>query len=176
MDVAITSPPYINALDYVRCIKIESAWIDTGDDTLFSDLRHKHVGDSSRALRQVDSIVDSSVHKIVRSIEKVDPRRASTVLGYFQDMLCNLNCVFDVLRPGGQYHIIVGDSVIRGVSVPTHRLLAEIGESIGFEWTAYYYYRIKDHRTSIPRNGQGGKIDIEHVISLQKPTHRKRLS
>lgn len=32
IDIAITSPPYINAIDYVRCIKLESAWIDTGDN------------------------------------------------------------------------------------------------------------------------------------------------
>ncbi len=171
MDVAITSPPYINALDYVRCIKIESAWVGTGSDIVFSELRKSQVGDPSRGSKQVDPIVCRRLHKIVVEIEKVDPNRAATILGYFQDMLHNLKSVYAALRPGGEYHIILGDSVIRDVAIPTHCLLAELGKASGFEWVNYYYYKIKDHRTSIPRNGQGGKIEIEHVISLRKPEH-----
>ena len=34
IDLAITSPPYINALDYTRCVKIEGAMCDCIDNEI----------------------------------------------------------------------------------------------------------------------------------------------
>jgi DNA modification methylase len=141
MDVAITSPPYINAMDYVRCIKLESAWVGTGNEAVFSNLRN---------------------------LQKEDPQRFETALVYFQDMHDNLVSVQDALKSGSSYHLIVGNSVIRNVDVPTHEIIAKIGEKLGYTWEKYVRYPIKDHRTSLPRNGRGGKISEEHVISLRK--------
>ena len=80
----------------------------------------------------------------------------------------NIASVFSALRRGGKYFIIVGDSRIRRLEVPTHRILAEIAKRLGLSWDHYFYYRIKDHRTSIPRGDRGGKIEYEYVIGLTK--------
>jgi DNA modification methylase len=169
IDVAITSPPYTNALDYVRCIKIESAWADCGDDDTFIRLKRGQVGDDGRKGPDIPAEVASLVAPAYEEIARKDPARAATVAQYFADMWKNLSSVFDALRPGGCYHLIVGDSEIRGTEVPTHEYIAELGKLIGFEWSNYYWYRIRDHRLSIPRQNQGGKIKAEHVISLTRP-------
>lgn len=39
---------------------------------------------------------------------------------------------------------------------------------IGFKWFGYYKYKIKDHRTSIPRGQSHQKIEYEHVLMLKK--------
>ena len=88
-------------------------------------------------------------------------------------MFDNLQSVYKSLAESGEYHMIVGNSVIRGVQVPTHELLAKLATKAGFNWIGYYSYDIKDHRTSIPRKGQGGKIKVEHVISLKKKEETK---
>lgn len=167
-DVAITSPPYINALDYVRCIRLESAWIGTGDDSIFKALRSMHIGDMGRKDALGTILPNKTIYKIVDRLSEIDPTRARTVLSYFTDMYANLNCVYQNLKIGGDYHIIIGNSIIRGISIETHKLLAAIAESVGFKWIKYYKYRIKDHRTSMPRHGNGGKISFEHVITLRK--------
>ncbi len=166
-DIAITSPPYINALDYVRCIKLESAWAGCGSDELFSGLREHHVGDTLRRVDQGPSL-GSEAEEVIEMISKVDSVRAKTVRGYFEDMLRNVTCVHRSLRAGGSYHVIVGNSDIRGIPVRTHGIIAFLAESVGFEWSKYYKYAIRDHRTSIPRNGAGGKIAYEHVLELRK--------
>lgn len=169
MDLAITSPPYTNALDYVRCIKIESAWVDCGTDESFANLRHSHIGDPSCRTNAPHDDVVRITRKIVSQINKVDPARAKTVLSYFSSMYSNLRCVWNCLRKGGEYHLIIGDSVIREVPVNTHEILADLGQHLGFQWTHYYKYQIRDHRLSIPRKSEGGKIDYEFVVSLRKP-------
>jgi hypothetical protein len=168
IDVAITSPPYINALDYVRCIKLESSWVDCGDDDIFTELRTGHLGEWARLHMPKAPEVVNLIRHIVDRISEVDEKRAMVVSSYFTDMQNNLKSVFGVLRTGGRYHIIIGDSEIRNVRVETHKIIGEIAENVGFKWVGYYKYQIKDHRTSIPRNGRGGKIKFEHVVTLEK--------
>ena len=134
VDVAITSPPYINALDYVRCIKIESSWVDCGSDTTFGEMRASMVGDVGRKRSSHHQRVTELVDPLVEKIRRVDERRAMIVLSYFCDMFDNLCCTYQSLKPGAEYHLVVGDSVIRGVSIPTHTVLVELGQSVGFEW------------------------------------------
>lgn len=165
---AITSPPYANALDYVRCIKIESAWVDCGNDDSFCQIRKGQVGDSARSKIDVHHEVDDVAGAVASKIGRKDPLRGATVLAYFQDVFANLNCVYESLTKGGEYHMIIGNSVIRGVDVATHELTARLAERAGFSWVQYYFYPIRDHRTSMPRKGQGGKIKYEHVVSFRK--------
>jgi len=170
VDLAITSPPYINAMDYVRCIRLESAWIGTGDSRIFRRVREQQVGETLRvAGTNLPEEVESLVISYSRRIAKLDPQRATIVETYFCDMLRNIRCVQRALRPGSSYFLIVGDSTIRGLNVPTHRILAGLGESVGMDWSGYFKYDIRDHRTSIPRKNRGGKIRLEHVIQLTKP-------
>lgn len=166
--VAVTSPPYINALDYVRCIKLESAWVDTGRDEVFQTIRKQHVGERIHEKNKLHPVVLSVLGNSVRQIEKLDAGRARVVQSYFNDMLLNLECVYRALVLGGEYHLIIGNSVIRGVEIETHAITTNLAKTLGFQWSGYYKYRIRDHRTSIPRKGQGGKIEFEHVISLRK--------
>ena len=62
----------------------------------------------------------------------------------------------------------IGDNTIKGIPVPTHAIIAELTKSIGFEWFGYYKYKIKDHRTSIPRANKAQKIEYEYVLMLKK--------
>jgi hypothetical protein len=167
--MAITSPPYINSIDYVRCIKFESAWTGSDQDFTLAQVRRQQVGETTRA----NSVVPSSdvlelVGDEVRMISGVDPKRAQTVATYFEDIKRNLLCVHSSLVHGGSYHMIIGNSTVRGTEVETHRITAAIAEQLGFKWTGYFVYTIRDHRTSLQRQGRGGKIDEEHVITLEK--------
>ncbi|MBE6324771.1 MAG: site-specific DNA-methyltransferase [Bacteroidales bacterium] len=168
IDIAITSPPYINALDYTRCIKVESAMCGKTDTKGTVLLRKKQVGHESRRHQLIDESVNQIFGQYYKQIEIVDKGRADTCLAYFNDLYKNLSCVHTVLKSGGIYHLIIGDNTIRGVYVPTHEIVARLGEIIGFKWVGYYKYQIKDHRTSLPRNNEKNKIEYEHVIMLQK--------
>jgi len=168
VDIAITSPPYINALDYVRCVKIESAWVDCGCDETFKKIRELQVGDNSNKHTTISPIVIGLLAEYTDRIACLDNPRSRTVLEYFEDMYRNLRCVYFSLRNQGEYHIIIGNNTMRGVYIPTDELIARLAENVGFVLTNFYYYEIRDHRTSIPRKGNGGKINVEYVLSLKK--------
>lgn len=170
IDLAITSPPYINAMDYTRCIKLESAWIGTADDEAIRAVRKAQLGESIRRHRTVgDEFIYSIARRHFETLETIDENRFRTALVFFDDMKRNLQSVFRALKSGGRYYIIIGNSRIRGIEVPTHQVIAEIAEELGYKWDKHFLYRIKDHRTSIPRGDRGGKIEFEHVLGLAKP-------
>jgi DNA modification methylase len=180
IDIAITSPPYLNAFDYTQIIKVESAWVGTLIDSDLEKLRSKQVGHEKRRNNEINEIVvkvfkpfydkllDLSKEQQIKKGKVNYENVAKTCLSYFNDIYNNLCCVKDVLKKGGEYHMVIGDNVIKSVEIPTHKLIAEIAQKIGFKWIGYYKYEIKDHRTSIPRGANGSKIKYEFVIILRK--------
>lgn len=175
IDIAITSPPYLNAFDYTQIIKIESAWVGTLQNDDIIKLRSIQVGNEKRKDNKVDNFIEDLFQPYFKAIvdqgeleNKNYTKTAKTCLSYFNDIRNNLLCVKATLKKGGEYHMIIGDNVIKKVEISTHRLIAEIAKDIGFEWFGYYKYVIKDHRTSIPRMDNGGKIKYEYVIMLRK--------
>lgn len=168
IDLAITSPPYINALDYTRCIKVESALCGTIDNTIANELRQKQVGHERRRNQDIYPVVSTLFQPLFDEIVKKDSQRAQTSLSYFNDIYKNLICVRKVLRQKGEYHIIIGDNTIRDIDIPTHEIISSLAQIAGYEQFGYYKYDIRDHRTSIPRNKAKSKIQIEHVLMLRK--------
>jgi len=168
IDVAITSPPYANAFDYTHCIKIESAWIDCLTNELLPSIRNNQVGYPTRGKMPISDTVMQIINDYYLEISIQDKNKAKALAAYFEDMYSNLRCVYGALKKGACYHVIIGDNVVKGIFIPTHQIIARLAEYVGFEWVNLYEYKIKDHRTSIPRNGNGGKIEYEKVIVLKK--------
>ncbi len=168
IDLAISSPPYINALDYTRCIKIESALCGKIDNSVANQLRKLQVGHERRRNQKINEKVKEQFEHYYEKIVKKDKQRAQTSLAYFNDIFKNLQCVYKALKDNGEYHIIIGDNTIRDIDIPTHNIIMGLSKIVGFDNFGYYKYVIKDHRTSIPRNKKTSKIQYEHVIMLRK--------
>ena len=175
IDLAITSPPYLNAFDYTQIIKIESAWVGTLQNEDIIKLRTIQVGNEKRKENNADIFIEGLFKPFYNAIieqgakeNKNFTKTAKTCLSYFNDIKNNLECVKGALKKGGEYHMIIGDNFIKKVEIPTHKLIAEIAKELGFVWFGYYKYIIKDHRTSIQRMDNGGKIKYEYVLMLKK--------
>ena len=58
IDLAITSPPYLNAFDYTQIIKIESAWVGTLENDDIPKLRSVQVGNEKRKDNEIDNFIE----------------------------------------------------------------------------------------------------------------------
>lgn len=172
VDLAITSPPYINAFDYVRSLRLENAWLGFYGDTNIINIKRKQVGSeyiSSKIYTQ--KIQKTSINKldtIIDSIRKKDKKRAYIVWKFFNDMGKNFSEVNRLLKKGGHYIIVIGNSKIRGINIPTHELFIEIAEKKGYKVMNVFSYVIRNRYIRIPRSGQGGYIDRDWVIDFKK--------
>lgn len=171
VDLIVTSPPYANAIDYVRAHKFSLIWLGYRPEAL-SRKRREYIGAEVDRHGEISSpIAKSAIH----AIAGVDQRRAKIVATYFTDMRTCLGEILRVLRPGKAAVIVVGASTIRGTRVKTPFALAEIAEDIGFRVVAVQPRPIDRDRRLMPisrdGNGQGieARMHEEHVIGLLKP-------
>lgn len=172
VDMAITSPPYINAFDYVRSLKLENMWLGKLNASDLANHHGNQIG-TERVPRDLNDIGTFTrafpvLQNRINQIRRIDPRRATVVGKYFFDMQQNLLSVHGFLKKGGLYCIVVGDSLIRNTTVPTHNILIEIAESLGYSLDSLLSYVIKNPYLRFPRQGRGGLIKQDWIISLIK--------
>jgi exonuclease III len=104
----------------------------------------------------------------VEKITEVDAKRAAIVNTYFEDMAKNMIAVREELKQNGRYVIVVGDSNIRGQSIPTAKVLAEIAEKNGYIFELSFKYVIRDRYLHLPRGNRGGIIKYDEILVLKK--------
>lgn len=129
VDLIITSPPYANAIDYVRAHKFSLAWLGYPISSLSSH-RAKYIGAERESHEK--RALPKGTRQVIELVQQRDLKKALILTRYFRDMKHVIEEMERVLRPGGAAIIVVGPSLIRSVSVNTHECLAEIMASIGF--------------------------------------------
>jgi DNA modification methylase len=172
IDLAITSPPYINAFDYVRSLRLENAWLGFFGDTNILEIKKQQIGTETVSSKQYSAKLPITnielLDEIINKIAITDRKRAYIVWKYFDDMQQNILAVKQLLKPNAHYIIVVGNSLIREIEVPTHEILIKIAEKQGFNLVNCFSYLIKNRYLRIPRGGKGGLIKKDWIIDLQK--------
>lgn len=146
-DLVITSPPYMNGLDYVINYKIEMGWLDFahshGDLKRLKDrmvvcdnVSKGLIKDFSQAeKRYTNPWLEQIKVEITSNIERRGNYRRhdmpEVVHKYFDDMQKVMSNVIRSLRAGGRLVLVVGDSLIADVYVPTDLILARVGHELG---------------------------------------------
>tara|TARA_B100001248_G_scaffold140889_1_gene105783 strand:+ start:1429 stop:2661 length:1233 start_codon:yes stop_codon:yes gene_type:complete len=172
IDHVITSPPYINAFDYVRVLRLENIWLDHFNDDEILDHKKIQIGNeiiSSAEYKKIPTKLNiRSLDNKIRKLYKVDKMRAYVVLNYFIDMEKSFNQIYACMREEGYFCIVVGNCSIRGIDIDTQKYFGVILEKIGFKFVRTFNYKIKNPYLRIPRKGRGGIIKRDHVIVVQK--------
>lgn len=140
IDLGVTSPPYCNAVDYPRANQLQIYWFGLWKEKL-SELKKYYVGTeqvTAREYKQLHKYGNARLDKILEKIYEVDKRRSCVVYKYFTDMRKNFIEVERILKPMGHYVVAVADNVVRKVPVPTHAILMDIAQEVGFEIVDHY--------------------------------------
>jgi DNA modification methylase len=159
VDLVITSPPYANAIDYVRAHKFSLVWLGYKIPVL-SRFRSRYIGAEVRLAAQ-DRIPSATCDSVLCEIMQRDLRRAEIIAHYFHDMWRALREMHRVLRVGRAAIVVVGSSTVRGIIVPTALVLAELGESVGFKVAGVKERSIDRDRRLMPVSRVSNKEGIE---------------
>jgi DNA modification methylase len=176
--LAVTSPPYVNGMDYVMNYKLDLAWL--GYARSYADLatlRQAQVSCDNLpraeavpylSTRRVPDIwLRGILDRIRRNVAEKGSYRRNDVHGivsrYFWDLIPVLRRVRESLRPGGQFVVVVGDSLLAGTYVPGDLLLARLGASLGFRIASVDVARVR-------RSGQRRSFRLrESIVTLERP-------
>jgi hypothetical protein len=153
LSASITSPPYSNGMDYVNNYKVEAAWLGIMPSyEEMNRLRDKMVvcDNVTRQLirdfeKDIPKVEDEWLKDIVVTIganleRKGVARRRDmhlVVKKYFEDIYPSLIQVHHGLKQGAPHIMVLGDSLIAGVYVPTDMILARMAKKVGFRLKAF---------------------------------------
>ena len=173
IDLVITSPPYINAFDYGRTMRLENLWLATLTEECLRKKKSKYVGtekiDIKKEKENLEILKKSELlNQYFNEILEQDVKRALIVKKFFEDMEKNLMLVYKCLNYGGKYIIVIGNSNIRKVNIESWKVLNDLATNIGFVRINYFNYVIQNPYIRIPRKEKGGKINNDYVLVLER--------
>lgn len=176
IDVVMTSPPYLNAIDYLRGHKFSLVWMGHAVDAL-RDIRATNVGTE---VSVAASHAAGHVRIVMAAMGRVEQMRGRDV-GMVRRYVCDMDAVMAevarVLIPGGRAVFVVGDSTLRGVFVKNSRALELLGQRNGLELVEKRRRPLPTDRRYLPPPGAKGtgkrleaRMRDEVILTFRKPS------
>jgi DNA modification methylase len=189
VDLAVTSPPYLNNYDYADRTRLElyffgwaKSWgeitAQVRDKLIISATTQTRRGDFPDGLLTLDlQDLEPTLYRELRdkltllSQKRLEKGGKKTydlmVAGYFNDMHQVIKQVYRVLKPGAVFAMVLGDSAPYGVHIPTEEYLGRLGLAYGFK--SYQVQNLRKRGEKWKNNPQRHKVMLkEGVLLLQK--------
>jgi adenine-specific DNA methylase len=144
IDLIITSPPYLNAIDYLRGHRLSLVWFGYSLSELRA-MRARAVG-CERSLR---GLVPEELLRRFNALG-APPRLRGMIEHYASDLAAILRTCERVLKPSGRVILVVGDSTIGGRRIRTANGLESLARQAGLHVVCSKSRRIAFDRRYLP--------------------------
>lgn len=125
VDVVVTSPPYLNAIDYMRAHRMSLVWLGHQLSEL-RGIRSTSVG----AERQADK---GTVALLTGQYPDLPDRHRRMLERYAHDVALLCRGIHRVLKPTGEALLVVGDCTLGGVTVHNSAIVRDQAERAGLK-------------------------------------------
>lgn len=130
-DLAVTSPPYLNALDYLRGHKLALIWFGHSIPSL-REIRRDSIG-AERALDgPPEPLATELANMVTDSAADPDVLPKGTILRFANDMVSFAKQLRRVLRSDGSVVVVVGNSTLKGNYIRNDLITQTALEAVGF--------------------------------------------
>ena len=189
VDLLVTSPPYANNYHYIRNTRPQLYWLgfyDSPDE--IRPLESQNFGTYWQRARDREhvaldsSITDPDISRTLDAIRVRNPDRgvyggkgwANYVTLYLNDCVRFISGVKWCLRPGATALVVIGNSIVQGVHVPTDQFFATIARKHGLTVAGVHIPRATRVGNSIinssVRAGSGKSANLyEAVVEIRQP-------
>lgn len=113
-DAVLTSPPYLNAIDYIRGHRLSLVWLGYALADL-REIRAASIG-AERGM-ETGSTVRVEVKAALGDLSDLPRRHHAMVDRYVSDVVDMAHEIRRVLKPGGTVTLVVGNSCLKGVFI-----------------------------------------------------------
>lgn len=144
IDAVVTSPPYLNAIDYLRGHKFSLIWFGHGIAEI-RDLRSNSIG-AERGRKEPSN---DDVLKIREKILKKDALPAPQIKmidRYIGDAIGLMSEISRVLKNNGKAVLVVGNSCLKGIYIRNSDIFKHAGEMAGLDLTHFTKRKLPDNR------------------------------
>ncbi|NER34204.1 MAG: site-specific DNA-methyltransferase [Oscillatoria sp. SIO1A7] len=180
VDSIVTSPPYLNNYHYNRNTRPQLYWLGFAQKP--QDLKHLETANfgkfwqTVRGQERIDlefALPNTDLGDRLETIRGLNPEKgiyggsgwANYAASYFNDCYRLAKGIVNLLKPGGTALVVVGNSILQGVSIPTDQYFGKIAESVGLELV----------RIEIPRATRVGNSIIRSDVRVGKAKKSQKL-
>ncbi len=180
VDLIITSPPYLNNYHYNRNTRPQLYWLDlVNSPEDLKPLENSNFGNFWQTVRDKEAMnltFDADfidLEERLDRIRSVNPDRktyggggwANYAISYFNDCYRLSQGIEHCLKKDATALVVIGNSILQGVTIPTDEYFGKIAESIGLELVEIH----------IPRSKRVGNSIIQSNIRVSKAKKGHRL-
>ncbi|MGQ0685518.1 hypothetical protein [Bradyrhizobium sp.] len=174
IDLVLTSPPYLNAIDYMRCSKFSLVWMGYCVGEL-GEIRSDSVGaeSSDNAARENEEI--KRIIAALRLSPKLSSRHEAVLAHYIDDMRVAVAEAARVLSPGGRAVYVVGENTVRGTFIPNAKIVSAVAELSGLQAESRRARHLPANRRYLPPptsqnapDSLGARMRREVILSFSK--------
>lgn len=127
VDAVITSPPYLNAIDYLRGHKLALVWLGYQISEIRS-IRGESIGvERQNKNSSLNAQIETIIEKL--NISKLPARQIKMVERYTYDACLLMKEVARVLKPSGKAVFVVGDSCLKDVFIENSKIFSEAAKN-----------------------------------------------
>lgn len=177
VDAVITSPPYLNAIDYMRGHRLALVWLGYRIADL-RGIRSENIGTERAPGVEVDAGLAKTLVSSLGSLEALPKRVSRMIERYALDMFQLMEEILRVLRPEGKAILVVGNSTLRGVFIENATVVSSAAELKGLTLLERRERDLPPSRRYLPPpvNPQGSHLEkrmrTESVLVFQSPPVR----
>jgi hypothetical protein len=122
IDLVVTSPPYLNAIDYLRGHRLSLVWLGYSIDEL-RKIRSESIGSERRHGAQLDDTIRNIKSEMIGD-EELSRRNAGLIERYAHDIHRMTGEISRVLKPRGKAVLVVGDCNVQSKFVSNSKGIA----------------------------------------------------
>lgn len=149
VDLVLTSPPYMNAIDYMRCSKFSLVWMGHNVGEL-RQIRGESVGAEASSEQALEAGWVKSLIEQLDLKPALSNRDCALLARYVWDMGRALAEASRVLRRGGRAVYVVGDSMSRGTFIPNSSIVTAVAQEHGLPLASRQSRALPANRRYLP--------------------------
>lgn len=149
INLIITSPPYLNAIDYLRGHKLSLVWMGHTIADI-RRLRSTNVGTEMSAKAVCEDLIAEKVIDQICSGEALASRQQGMLRQYVRDLRLLLKECHRVLVAEGRAMFVVGDCNLRKTFVANSKAIELLATEVGFQIEASRRRPLPENRRYLP--------------------------
>lgn len=174
VDAVLTSPPYLNAIDYMRGHKFTLVWLGHRICELRA-IRTDNIGSEKKTALTADEALADELTALIPSVDLLPNKELGIFRRYVLDLFAMMSEIHRVVKPGGKAVLVIGNSCLKGVFVDNALAASAAATRLGFTTLEPYERDLPSNRRYLPPPSTTEGSDLnkrmrtESVLSFIKP-------
>jgi len=174
IDLVITSPPYLNAIDYLRCSKFSLVWMGYPVHKL-RRIRSESIGTEKGPQAEDNQRADLDILSQLELRPVLERRYEAILVRYIDDIRRTVKETARVLVDGGKAVYVVGENTIRGTFIRNSLIVKCVANAAGLGCTDKSSRELPANRRYLPppstqeaSTALSGRMRREVILTFKK--------